>query len=171
MKSLTKTFLCIALLAASMNATAQEKKFKKLGKIKGVESALVSLNAGQNADEEIKLGSMSLQLPEPMSKNVEHVSSFAGEGRKPAHALRKGFMRIVEKENYEPLTQMSDEEANLSLYYQKDGKQPCLIFVMEFDMDDEDDDEPVFVIYAMSGQFDVKDLKFHAITGKTETLD
>ncbi len=171
MKILTKMSLCIALFAASISATAQEKAFKKLAKIKGVESTYTRLDVGQNADEEIKLGKMSLQIPEPMAKNVEHVSSFAGEGRKPAHALRKAFMSIVEKENYEPLTQMSDEEASLSLYYQKDGKQPCLIFVMEFDMNDEDDDEPVFVIYAMSGQFDVKDLKFHAITGKTETLD
>ncbi len=171
MKRLTKMFLCFALLAASMSATAQEKAFKKLAKIKGVESAAFSLNGEQSPDEEIKLGSMSLELSKPLAEKVEHIRSFAGEGRKPAHALRKGFMHIVKKEDYEPVSQMSDEDGNLALYYQKDGKQPVLVYMMEFDMNDEDENEPAFVIYAMSGKFDIKDLKFHVRMGRTERLD
>ena len=135
---LLKAALCAAILLAPTSAGAQDKEFKKLKKIDGVEHVhipkfLISLAAkngeGLNLGGNVSLGDY---WTGDLLKKIEAVDVFTSENEQSATQMGKRVQSIMNGKGWESLVDVKDEDGEkVKIFQAKQGKQTTFVIFAE----------------------------------------
>ena len=144
-----RTLLCIMVAMASLTINAQVKAFEKYADMKNVSYVYISkfmLNmAGKNAAPSVP-GIDTKTLAGKLT-GIQIISS---EHKEAQAKLKSDVKSIMEKDKYELMMQMNEEDSKVNIFHHIDKKQSAVIMQVE------GNDETTVMIF--SGKFTLDDV-------------
>ena len=144
-----KAFLCVVAALSCLTVNAQVKAFEKYADMKNVSYVYISkfmLNmAGKNAAPSVP-GIDTKTLAGKLT-GIQIITSEHKEAQKK---LKSDVKSIMEKDKYELMMQMNEEDNKVNIFHHIDKKQSAVIMQVE------DDDEMTVIVF--SGKFTLDDV-------------
>lgn len=144
-----KAFLCVVAALSCLTVNAQVKAFEKYADMKNVSYVYISkfmLNmAGKNAAPSVP-GIDTKTLAGKLT-GIQIITSEHKEAQKK---LKSDVKSIMEKDKYELMMQMNEEDNKVNIFHHIDKKQSAVIMQVE------DDDEMTVIVF--SGNFTLDDV-------------
>ena len=144
-----KAFLCVVAALSCLTVNAQVKAFEKYADMKNVSYVYISkfmLNmAGKNAAPSVP-GIDTKTLAGKLT-GIQIITSEHKEAQKK---LKSDVKSIMEKDKYELMMQMNEEDNQVNIFHHIDKKQSAVIMQVE------DDDEMTVIVF--SGKFTLDDV-------------
>ena len=144
-----KAFLCVVVALSCLTVNAQVKAFEKYADMKNVSYVYISkfmLNmAGKNAAPSVP-GIDTKTLAGKLT-GIQIISS---EHKEAQAKLKSDVKSIMEKDKYELMMQMNEEDSKVNIFHHIDKKQSAVIMQVE------EDDEMTVIVF--SGKFTLDDV-------------
>lgn len=144
-----KALLCVVAALSCLTVNAQVKAFEKYADMKNVSYVYISkfmLNmAGKNAAPSVP-GIDTKTLAGKLT-GIQIITSEHKEAQKK---LKSDVKSIMEKDKYELMMQMNEEDNKVNIFHHIDKKQSAVIMQVE------DDDEMTVIVF--SGKFTLDDV-------------
>ena len=144
-----KFLLCVVVALGSLSAHAQVKAFEKYADVKNVSYVYISKYmlgmAGRNAAPKV-LGIDTKTLAGKLT-GIQIISS---EHKEAQAKLKSDVKSIMEKDKYELMMQMNEEDSKVNIFHHIDKKQSAVIMQVE------EDDEMTVIVF--SGKFTLDDV-------------
>ena len=144
-----KAFLCVVAALSCLTVNAQVKAFEKYADMKNVSYVYISkfmLNmAGKNAAPSVP-GIDTKTLAGKLT-GIQIITSEHKEAQKK---LKSDVKSIMEKDKYELMMQMNEEDNKVNIFHHIDKKQSAVIMQVE------EDDEMTVIVF--SGKFTLDDV-------------
>ena len=144
-----KALLCVVAALSCLTVNAQVKAFEKYADMKNVSYVYISkfmLNmAGKNAAPSVP-GIDTKTLAGKLT-GIQIITSEHKEAQKK---LKSDVKSIMEKDKYELMMQMNEEDNKVNIFHHIDKKQSAVIMQVE------DDDEMTVIVF--SGNFTLDDV-------------
>ena len=144
-----KALLCVVTALSSLTVNAQVKAFEKYADVKNVSYVYISKYmlsmAGKNAAPKV-LGIDTKTLAGKLT-GIQIISS---EHKEAQAKLKSDVKSIMEKDKYELMMQMNEEDSKVNIFHHIDKKQSAVIMQVE------EDDEMTVIVF--SGKFTLDDV-------------
>ena len=144
-----KALLCVVAALSSLTVNAQVKAFEKYADVKNVSYVYISKYmlgmAGRNAAPKV-LGIDTKTLAGKLT-GIQIISS---EHKEAQAKLKSDVKSIMEKDKYELMMQMNEEDNKVNIFHHIDKKQSAVIMQVE------EDDEMTVIVF--SGKFTLDDV-------------
>ncbi len=144
-----KAFLCVVAALSCLTVNAQVKAFEKYADMKNVSYVYISkfmLNmAGKNAAPSVP-GIDTKTLAGKLT-GIQIISS---EHKEAQAKLKSDVKSIMEKDKYELMMQMNEEDSKVNIFHHIDKKLSAVIMQVE------EDDEMTVIVF--SGKFTLDDV-------------
>ena len=144
-----KALLCVVAALSSLTVNAQVKAFEKYADVKNVSYVYISKYmlgmAGKNAAPKV-LGIDTKTLAGKLT-GIQIISS---EHKEAQAKLKSDVKSIMEKDKYELMMQMNEEDNKVNIFHHIDKKQSAVIMQVE------EDDEMTVIVF--SGKFTLDDV-------------
>ena len=148
-QTIIKALLCVVAALSSLTVNAQVKAFEKYADVKNVSYVYISKYmlgmAGKNAAPKV-LGIDTKTLAGKLT-GIQIISS---EHKEAQAKLKSDVKSIMEKDKYELMMQMNEEDNKVNIFHHIDKKQSAVIMQVE------DDDEMTVIVF--SGKFTLDDV-------------
>ena len=148
-QTIIKALLCVVAALSSLTVNAQVKAFEKYADVKNVSYVYISKYmlgmAGRNAAPKV-LGIDTKTLAGKLT-GIQIISS---EHKEAQAKLKSDVKSIMEKDKYELMMQMNEEDNKVNIFHHIDKKQSAVIMQVE------DDDEMTVIVF--SGKFTLDDV-------------
>ena len=148
-QTIIKALLCVVAALSSLTVNAQVKAFEKYADVKNVSYVYISkfmLNmAGKNAAPSVP-GIDTKTLAGKLT-GIQIISS---EHKEAQAKLKSDVKSIMEKDKYELMMQMNEEDSKVNIFHHIDKKQSAVIMQVE------EDDEMTVIVF--SGKFTLDDV-------------
>jgi hypothetical protein len=133
-----RTFIALAMALMVSVAFGQEKAFKQLAKIEGVEHVhigkfLLSL-AAKNEGVSLDLGdgNISIGNSDNLLKKIDDINIYTSEEKDAATQLSKRVRNVLGTDGWEPLVDMKDEDGEkVKIYQRPQGKHTTVAIFAE----------------------------------------
>ena len=144
-----KLFLCMVVALCSLNTHAQVKAFEKYADTKNVTYVFISKFmlglAGKGATPSVP-GIDTKTL----ANKLTGIQIITSENNSAQKKLKSDVKAIMEKDNYELLMQMNEDDSKVNIFYHVEKKQSAVIMLVE------KDDETTVMVF--SGKFTLEDV-------------
>lgn len=170
MHTLLKVALCAAIILTPIGANAQEKEFKKLKRIDGVEHVhipkfLISLAAKNgeslNVGDNITLGDY---WTGDLLKKIDAVDVFTSEEKESAAKLSIRVRSILSGKSWEQLVDVTDEDGEkVKICQAKQGKNTTFVIFAE--------EEKEASLVVIKGEIDLAKLMEQQMAGEGEDAE
>ena len=144
-----KALLCVVAALSCLTVNAQVKAFEKYADMKNVSYVYISkfmLNmAGKNAAPSVP-GIDTKTL----AGKLTGIQIITSEHKDTQKKLKSDVKSIMEKDKYELMMQMNEEDSKVNIFHHIDKKQSAVIMQVE------DDDEMTVIVF--SGNFTLDDV-------------
>ena len=148
-QTIIKALLCVVAALSSLTVNAQVKAFEKYADVKNVSYVYISKYmlgmAGKNAAPSVP-GIDTKTLAGKLT-GIQIISSEHKEAQKK---LKSDVKSIMEKDKYELMMQMNEEDSKVNIFHHIDKKQSAVIMQVE------EDDEMTVIVF--SGKFTLDDV-------------
>ena len=148
-QTIIKALLCVVAALSSLTVNAQVKAFEKYADVKNVSYVYISKYmlgmAGRNAAPKV-LGIDTKTLAGKLT-GIQIISS---EHKEAQAKLKSDVKSIMEKDKYELMMQMNEEDNKVNIFHHIDKKQSAVIMQVE------EDDEMTVIVF--SGKFTLDDV-------------
>ena len=148
-QTIINAFLCVVAALSSLTVNAQVKAFEKYADVKNVSYVYISKYmlgmAGKNAAPKV-LGIDTKTLAGKLT-GIQIISS---EHKEAQAKLKSDVKSIMEKDKYELMMQMNEEDSKVNIFHHIDKKQSAVIMQVE------EDDEMTVIVF--SGKFTLDDV-------------
>ena len=148
-QTIIKTLLCVVVALSSISASAQVKAFEKYADMKDVTYVYISKYmlslAGKSATPQVP----GVDIKSLMSK-LTGIQIIHAEQKDAQTKMRDDFRAIMDKDKYELMMQMNEEDNKVNIYHCINKKQSAVVMFVE-------QDEEV-TIMAFSGNFTLDDV-------------
>jgi hypothetical protein len=148
-QTIIKALLCVVAALSSLTVNAQVKAFEKYADVKNVSYVYISKYmlgmAGKNAAPKV-LGIDTKTLAGKLT-GIQIISS---EHKEAQAKLKSDVKSIMEKDKYELMMQMNEEDNKVNIFHHIDKKQSAVIMQVE------EDDEMTVIVF--SGKFTLDDV-------------
>ena len=144
-----KALLCVVAALSSLTVNAQVKAFEKYADMKNVTYVFISKYmlsmAGKNAAPSVP--GIDIKTLAGKLTGIQIISS---EHKEAQAKLKSDVKSIMEKDKYELMMQMNEEDSKVNIFHHIDKKQSAVIMQVE------DDDEMTVIVF--SGKFTLDDV-------------
>ena len=148
-QTIIKALLCIVVTLGSLTANAQVKAFEKYADMKNVTYVYISKYmlsmAGKNAAPSVP-GIDTKTL----AGKLTGIQIITSEDHAAQKKLKSDVKSIMEKDKYELMMQMNEEDSKVNIFHHIDKKQSAVIMQVE------EDDEMTVIVF--SGKFTLDDV-------------
>ena len=148
-QTIIKALLCVVAALSSLTVNAQVKAFEKYADMKNVSYVYISkfmLNmAGKNAAP-----SVPCIDTKTLAGKLTGIQIISSEHKEAQAKLKSDVKSIIEKDKYELMMQMNEEDSKVNIFHHIDKKQSAVIMQVE------EDDEMTVIVF--SGKFTLDDV-------------
>ena len=148
-QTIIKALLCVVAALSSLTVNAQVKAFEKYADMKNVSYVYISkfmLNmAGKNAAPSVP--GIDIKTLAGKLTGIQIISS---EHKEAQAKLKSDVKSIMEKDKYELMMQMNEEDTKVNIFHHIDKKLSAVIMQVE------EDDEMTVIVF--SGKFTLDDV-------------
>ena len=144
-----KALLCVVAALSSLTVNAQVKAFEKYADVKNVSYVYISKYmlgmAGRNAAPKV----LAIDT-KTLAGKLTGIQIISSEHKEAQTKLKSDVKSIMEKDKYELMMQMNEEDSKVNIFHHIDKKQSAVIMQVE------DDDEMTVIVF--SGKFTLDDV-------------
>jgi len=148
-QTIIKTVLCVVVALSSISASAQVKAFEKYANMKDVTYVYISKYmlslAGKSATPQVP----GVDIKALMNK-LTGIQIIHAEQKEAQAKMRDDVQTIIDKNKYELLMQMNEEDNKVNIYHYIDKKQSAVVMFVE------EDEEVTLMVF--SGNFTLDDI-------------
>ena len=144
-----KALLCVVAALSSLTVNAQVKAFEKYADMKNVTYVFISKYmlsmAGKNAAPSVP----GIDI-KTLAGKLTGIQIITSEHKDTQKKLKSDVKSIMEKDKYELMMQMNEEDSKVNIFHHIDKKQSAVIMQVE------EDDEMTVIVF--SGKFTLDDV-------------
>lgn len=144
-----KALLCVVAALSSLTVNAQVKAFEKYADMKNVTYVFISKYmlsmAGKNAAPSVP----GIDI-KTLAGKLTGIQIITSEHKDTQKKLKSDVKSIMEKDKYELMMQMNEEDSKVNIFHHIDKKLSAVIMQVE------DDDEMTVIVF--SGKFTLDDV-------------
>lgn len=144
-----KALLCVVAALSSLTVNAQVKAFEKYADMKNVTYVFISKYmlsmAGKNAAPSVP----GIDI-KTLAGKLTGIQIITSEHKDTQKKLKSDVKSIMEKDKYELMMQMNEEDTKVNIFHHIDKKQSAVIMQVE------EDDEMTVIVF--SGKFTLDDV-------------
>lgn len=148
-QTIIKAFLCIVVALSSLTVNAQIKAFEKYADVKDVTYVYISKYmlsmAGKNAAPSVP----GIDI-KTLAGKLTGIQIITSEHKEAQAKLKSDVKSIMEKDKYELMMQMNEEDSKVNIFHHIDKKLSAVIMQVE------EDDEMTVIVF--SGKFTLDDV-------------
>ena len=148
-QTIIKTVLCVVVALSSISASAQVKAFEKYANMKDVTYVYISKYmlslAGKSTTPQVP----GVDIKALMNK-LTGIQIIHAEQKEAQAKMRDDVQTIIDKNKYELLMQMNEEDNKVNIYHYIDKKQSAVVMFVE------EDEEVTLMVF--SGNFTLDDI-------------
>ena len=148
-QTIIKALLCVVMALSSLTVNAQVKTFEKYADMKNVSYVFISKYmlsmVGKNAAP--KVPGIDIKT---LANKLTGIQIISSEHKDAQKKLKSDVKSIMEKDKYELLMQMNEEDSKVNIFHHVDKKLSAVIMQVE------EDDEVTVIVF--SGKFTLDDV-------------
>ena len=149
-QTMIKAFLCVVTALSSLTVNAQVKAFEKYADMKNVSYVFISKHMLGMAGKVATPAAIPGVDIKSLASKLTGIQIITSEHKDAQKKLKSDVKSIMEKDKYELMMQMNEEDSKVNIFHHMDKKLSAVVMQVE------EDDEMTVIVF--SGNFTLDDV-------------